>query len=176
MTYPIILTSRASVHAVLVVAALAVALPLTLEAQSPPDEQAAVLAVAESALAAVSRSDFAAFTDLMLDSAVTFSAGERNGQFRVQFRNRAQQRATPSGGRYTERGFHPEVRISGPLAMVWLPYDFYLDGKWSHCGVDAFTLLKSSGGWQIATLVWSVEQPPACQRHPAGPPPGAAPN
>ena len=176
MTYPIILTSRASVHAVLVVAALAVALPLTLEAQSPPDEQAAVLAVAESALAAVSRSDFAAFTDLMLDSAVTFSAGERNGQFRVQFRNRAQQRATPSGGRYTERGFHPEVRISGPLAMVWLPYDFYLDGKWSHCGVDAFTLLKSSGGWQIATLVWSVEQPPPCQRHPAGPPPGAAPN
>ena len=45
-----------------------------------------------------------------------------------------------------------------------------------HCGVDVFTLLKSEGGWRIATLVWSVEQPPACQRHPAGPPPGAAPN
>ena len=176
MTYPIISTSRASVHAVLVLAALAVAQPLTLAAQTPPNEQAAVLAVAESALAAVSRSDFAAFTDLMLDSAVTFSAGERNGQFRLQFRTRAQQRATPPGGRYTERGFHPEVRISGPLAMVWLPYDFYLDGKWSHCGVDAFTLLKSEGRWRIATVVWSVEQPPACQRHPSGPPPGASPN
>ena len=176
MTYPIIMSSRASVLAVLVLAALAIARPLRLNAQSPPNEQAAVLAVADSALAAISRSDFVAFTDLMLDSAVTFSAGERNGEFRLQFRTRAQQRATPPGGSYTERGFHPEVRVSGPLAMVWLPYDFYRDGKWSHCGVDVFTLLKSEGSWRIATLVWSVEQPPACQRHPAGPPPGAAPN
>ncbi len=145
-------------------------------AQARPAEQAAVLAVAESALAAISQSDFTAFTDLMLDSAVTFSAGERNGQFRIQFSTRAQQRATPTGRRYTERGFEPEVRVSGPLAMVWFPYDFYLDGKWSHCGVDAFTLLKSEQGWRIATLVWSVQQPPACQRHPAGPPPEAEPN
>jgi hypothetical protein len=172
---PIVMTSRPSIHVVLLLA-LAVAQPQRSDAQTGPNEQAAVLAVAESALAAVSRSDFSAFTDLMLDSAVTFSAGERNGQFRIQFRTRAQQRVTAVGGRYTERGFRPEVRISGPLAMVWLPYDFYLDGKWSHCGVDAFTLLKSDGGWRIATVVWSVEQPPACQRHPSGPPPGASPD
>jgi ketosteroid isomerase-like protein len=171
----ITLTSRAMASSTLGLA-LALALPLTLDAQDQPDDQAAVLAVADSALAAISRSDFAAFTDLMLDSAVTFSAGERNGQYRIQFRTRAQQRAIPPGGGFTERGFHPEVRVSGPLAMVWLPYDFYRDGKWSHCGVDVFTLLKSESGWRIATLVWSVEQPPACQRHPAGPPPGAAPN
>lgn len=156
--------------------ALALAVPLTLNAQTQLEDQGAVLAVAESALVAVTRSDFVAFTDLMLDSAVTFSAGERNGQFRLQFRTRAQQRATPPGGKYVERGFHPEVRISGPVAVIWLPYDFYLDGKWSHCGVDAFTLLKSQAGWRIATVVWSVEQPPACQRHPSGPPPGAASN
>lgn len=146
-----------------------------LRAQAQSSEDIVVLAVAESALAAVSRSDFIALTDLMLDSAVTFSAGERNGRFRVQFRTRAQERRTPGGREYTERGFRPEVRISGPLAVVWLPYDFYLDGHWSHCGVDAFTLLKVDDRWRIATLVWSVEQPPACDRHPSGPPPGAAP-
>jgi ketosteroid isomerase-like protein len=165
-------------HIVRAVVLLTVAFhpPLRLDAQARPDERAAVLAVAESALGAVSRSDFVAFTDLMLDSAVTFSAGERNGQFRLQFSTRAQQRATPTGGKYAERGFRPEVHLSGPLAMVWLPYDFYRDGKWSQCGVDAFTLLKADGRWRIATLVWSVEQPPACQRHPSGPPPGASPN
>jgi hypothetical protein len=66
--------------------------------------------------------------------------------------------------------------VSGPVAMVWLPYDFYSDGKWSHCGVDLFTFLKADGRWRIATLVWSVEQPPACAPHPDGPPAGAAPN
>lgn len=144
-----------------------------LSAQTAANDEAAALAVADSALAAITRSDFVALTDLMLDSAVTFSAGMRNGEYRVQFRSRAQQRATPSGGRYVERGFNPEVRISGPLAMVWLPYDFYLEGKWSHCGVDLFTLLRKDGGWRIATVAWSVEQPPDCARHPAGPPPGA---
>lgn len=144
-----------------------------LAGQAPNDESAAALAVAESSLAAISRADFVGFTDLMLDSAVTFSAGERNGQYQIRFSTRAGQRAASTGARLTERGFRPEVRISGPLAMVWLPYDFYVDNKWSHCGVDAFTLLKTTKGWRIATVVWSVEQPPACQRHPDGPPPGA---
>ncbi len=149
--------------------------PAILNAQTAAEDQAAVLAVTDSALAAISRADFVGLTDLMLDSAVTFSAGMRNGEFRVGFNSRAQWRAR-QGGRYTERGFRPEVKLSGPLAMVWLPYDFYLDGKWSHCGVDLFTFLKSEGRWRIATLVWSVEQPPACQPHPNGPPAGAQPN
>lgn len=144
----------------------------SLVAQSADD--AAVRAVVDSALAAVTRSDFVAFTDLMLDSAITFSAGQRNGQFGYQFSTRAQQRSSPGGARYVERGFRAEVRVSGPLAVAWVPYDFYLNGKWSHCGVDAFTLLKTEGRWRIASLGWSVEQPPACTRHPDGPPPGTS--
>ncbi len=141
-----------------------------IEAQSPADERARVIAVADSALAAVTRKDFVAFTDLMLDSAVTFSVRDANGQVQTSFRTRAAQRATQIGGALNERGFSPEVHISGPLAVVWMPYDFYADGKWSHCGVDTFTLLKAGGRWRIASLIWSVEQPPACQRHPDGPP------
>ena len=139
-------------------------------AQSPADERARVIALADSALAAVTRADFVAFTDLMLDSAVTFSASESAGQVRTSFRTRARERARRFNGTLTERGFRPEVHISGPLAVVWMPYDFYMDGKWSHCGVDAFTMLKSEGRWRIASLVWSVEQPPACEKHPSGPP------
>ena len=161
----------ASIPAVLI--ALCLGPAGNLSAQSAAGDEAAARAVADSALAAITRSDFIALTDLMLDSAVTFSAGLRNGEYRIQFRNRAQQRATSSGGRYVERGFNPEVRVSGPLAMLWLPYDFYRDGEWSHCGVDLFTLIKSDGGWRIATVAWSVEQPPDCARHPAGPPPEA---
>lgn len=146
--------------------------PGALRAQAPDPEAAAILAVTDSALAAVTRSDFIAFTDLMLDSAVTFSAGMRNGEFRMQFARRAQERRLPATGRYVERGFRPEVRVSGPLAMAWLPYDFYRNGEWSHCGVDLFTLLKVEGRWRIAALAWSVEQPPACSAHPEGPPEG----
>ncbi len=149
---------------------LLVAAPL--RAQAPAEDEAAILAVTDSALAAVTRSDFIAFTDLMVDSAVTFSVGMRNGEFRLQFMRRAQARRVPATGRYVERGFRPELRVSGPLAMVWLPYDFYRNGEWSHCGVDLFTLVKAEGRWRIAAMAWSVEQPPACTAHPEGPPAG----
>lgn len=140
-------------------------------AQAPADDRAQVLALADSALATISRNDFVALTDLMLDSAVTFSAGERDGKAWTSFRTRAAQRAMQSDRTFTERGFDPQVMVSGPIAVVWLPYDFYLDGAWSHCGVDAFTMLKAEAGWRIATIAWSVAQPPACRAHPDGPPP-----
>jgi hypothetical protein len=155
-------------------AVLAVMFAPALSAQAAGGDEAAALAVADSALAAISRSDFVGFTDLMLDSAVTFSAGMRNGQFQAWFSSRAQQRAMTTSSRFTERGYHPTVLVSGPVAMVWLPYDFYRDGEWSHCGVDVFTLVRAGSGWRIATMAWSVEQPPACSPHPDGPPAGAA--
>ena len=157
------------VAAVVVGLAAAVSAPDAVSAQAPQDDRSVVLAVADSALAAISRNDFIAFTDLMLDSAVTFSAGVRDGRAWTSFRTRAQERAARSDRAYTERGFNPTVLVSGPIAMVWMPYDFHLDGAWSHCGVDVFTLLKGPAGWRIATLGWSIEQPPACQPHPEGP-------
>ena len=85
-------------------------------------------------------------------------------------RTRAEQRAATTNSKVTERGFRPEVRVNGPLAMVWYPYDLYVDGKWSHCGVDVFTMIRTEGRWRIATMSWSAEQPPACEKHPDGPP------
>jgi hypothetical protein len=61
------------------------------------------------------------------------------------------------------------------MASVWLPYDLWIDGKWSHCGIDHFTLVQVGTAWRIANLTYSVEQPPACKLHPAGTPPGHTP-
>ena len=62
--------------------------------------------------------------------------------------------------------------VSGAVAVVWLPYDFYVEGAWSHCGVDVFTLVRVETGWRIASLAYSVQQPPECRPHPDGPPQG----
>jgi hypothetical protein len=126
--------------------------------------------VADSALAAISRGDMTALTDLMLPEAVLFPTTTRDGAPRYSVRTRAEQRTSPARSVFTERGFRPEVRVNGPVAVVWYPYDFYIDGKWSHCGVDVFTLINSDARWRIATMVWSAEQPPVCEKHPDGPP------
>jgi len=130
----------------------------------------AVLALADTALALITRGDVVGLTDLMLPEARTFSSRQRDGQWQYRSMTREQQRNTPFNGRIDERGFGPIALVSGPLAVVWMPYDLYVNGAWSHCGVDAFTLYKVAGAWRIATMAWSVEQPPACARHPNGPP------
>ena len=42
-----------------------------------------------------------------------------------------------------------EVRIQDNVAMVWNDYVFYVDGVADHCGIDAFLLVRETGGWKI---------------------------
>lgn len=72
--------------------------------------------------------------------------------------------------RMQERIWSPEVRIHGTIASVWAPYDFWIDGKFSHCGVDAFDLIKTEDGWKLAGGVYTLES--KCDPSPLGPPQG----
>ncbi|MFC0515421.1 nuclear transport factor 2 family protein [Mucilaginibacter angelicae] len=60
---------------------------------------------------------------------------------------------TPHKGVYDERVTFADIKIDGPLASVWAPYKFYLDDKYSHCGVDVFQLMKTNDGWKIIYIV-----------------------
>jgi hypothetical protein len=66
-----------------------------------------------------------------------------------------------------ERMWNPEVRIRGSIASVWTPYDFWRDGKLSHCGIDAFELVKTEAGWRLAGGTYTVEN--KCEPSPLGP-------
>jgi hypothetical protein len=48
-----------------------------------------------------------------------------------------------------ERIANVEVRIDDNLATVWNDYAFYVDGVLDHCGVDAFTLVRTTEGWKV---------------------------
>lgn len=57
-----------------------------------------------------------------------------------------------------ERIWDPQVLIHDRIAVVWAPYDFQLNGEFSHCGIDSFNLLKTGEGWKIASIVYTVER------------------
>jgi len=70
---------------------------------------------------------------------------------------------------YLERMWDPTVRIHGAIATVWTPYDFHVNGEFSHCGVDAFQLLRADSGWMITGGTYTVERT-GCAPSPLGPP------
>ncbi len=57
--------------------------------------------------------------------------------------------ATPHLLPYDERILSSEVRIDANLATVWAEYEFWNGTKFSHCGFDAFQLIKTEKGWKI---------------------------
>lgn len=60
---------------------------------------------------------------------------------------------TAHKGVWDERIVIADIKIDGDLASVWAPYKFYLDDKFSHCGVDVFQLMKTTAGWKIIYIV-----------------------
>ena len=51
---------------------------------------------------------------------------------------------------FRERYWDAVVLTDGNIASVWAPYDFFSNGKFSHCGVDLFYLVKENKEWTIA--------------------------
>ena len=45
------------------------------------------------------------------------------------------------------------VKIDADLASVWTPYQFYYEGKFSHCGVNSFQLVRIKGQWKIQYII-----------------------
>ncbi len=72
-------------------------------------------------------------------------------------------------GGLLERMWNPTVMIHRDLATVWTPYDFHIDGKFSHCGVDSFQLVREKGRWRVLSVAYTVE-PTGCAPSPLGTP------
>lgn len=51
-----------------------------------------------------------------------------------------------------------DINIHKGMASAWVPYEFYIDEKFSHCGVDIFTLFEMDGIWKIISVAYTVEK------------------
>lgn len=51
----------------------------------------------------------------------------------------------------------PKVLMHGAIAVVWADYEFHLNGKLHHCGVDSMSLVKTPEGWKIAGVVYTTQ-------------------
>ena len=72
---------------------------------------------------------------------------------------------------FLERMWDPAVYVQGQVAMVWTPYDFFLNGEFSHCGIDVFTMLEGEDGWRVTSITYDVVRE-GCPPSPLGPPVG----
>jgi hypothetical protein len=50
------------------------------------------------------------------------------------------------------------ILVDHEIATAWVPYEFYLNGKFSHKGVDVFLLVKTGNEFKIQTLLYNMQK------------------
>jgi hypothetical protein len=134
--------------------AVLIAIGTPLRAQDP--ERTAVLATVQKVFTAMKTRDTALLRQAFDTTARLAGVSTRNGPASVRLTAPAAFGAAiasaPAGDVWNERIWDPEVRIDGDVAQVWAYYTFHRNNTFSHCGVDAFMLLKVGSEWKITQL------------------------
>ena len=124
-----------------------------LRAQSAEDS---VKSVINNMFTAMKNADPVLLKKCFADSMVLQTIAAKDGKLVV--RNEAPQGfidfvGTLKADDADERISFDVVRVDGPLASAWTPYNFYFKGKFSHCGVNSFQLVRFNGEWKIQYLI-----------------------
>ena len=140
--------------AVALFALAALAAPAAVSAQGA--DTAAVLKTIEGFTAALRAKDSLGMRALLHEQArFTLLRPAQGGGVRVMILDAAtfpRLTSDPKGPTYDEPIRNPKVTIDGDLATVWAEYQVRLEGKVSHCGYDAFDLVRHAGGWKILNV------------------------
>lgn len=130
-----------------------------------------VQAASQALFDALGSRDTAALRALMLPTGVFVASVD--GDVRVSDVDQITESLGSGGPALLERMWDPEVRVSAGIATVWTRYDFHRDGTFSHCGIDAFQLVKAADGeWRVASVIYTVQRE-GCAPSPLGPPPAS---
>ena len=142
------------------------------QAQSAPvSDSAAVIAVVQRLFDAMATRDTTTARALMLPNSrvISVRSGPNGLSVRVQSDSAFIRSLAAAREALLERMWNPAVRVHGGLADLGAPYDFHQGGRFSHCGVDSFSLVRGPNGWLVASITYTLEQT-GCAPSPLGPP------
>jgi len=149
-----------------IAALLLVAVAPVGRAQSSDEKD--VVAAAQKLFDAMTAHDSAAARAVIVPEGRLFSANDE-GKVASQTLEEFAARLSASKAQMLERIWNPKVFVRGRIAHLWAEYDFHLNGKFHHCGVDSIALVKSADGWKI-TDVEDTRETSGCAPSPLGPP------
>jgi len=139
-------------------------------AQAPRTPRDSVIAAVNEFFRAMTTRDTTATNRVQFTDGVSFAVRAQGDTFAISRRGNEgwiRQLATMRDT-VVERMWEPVVQVHGPIATVWAPYDIHRNRQFVHCGVDAFTLIRTTTGWKIATAAYTAE-PTGCAPSPLGP-------
>lgn len=123
-------------------------------------------------MTAISESDYEAMAAIQTSDGMTYQwrpAADGNMQITRHPNTYWMDPSQDTGDVYRERYWSPTVLIRGGVAVVWAPYEFQINGKTNHCGIDVIDFVKIDGEWFVSNGMWTVEPDSCDELRPADP-------
>lgn len=149
---------------ILYILMLMCAASFTIQAQNSNDDKKAAGDVADKLFAAMKAKNYEQIKVLFLDGGkLTALDQPKTGKGFSTTRNFtgdsfAKMISEAKAPEFIEKMPAKDVRIYGDSAVVIGRYTFHVGEKFSHCGTNAFHLLRSNGEWKIANASTTIEQ------------------
>ncbi|MEO0573448.1 MAG: nuclear transport factor 2 family protein [Bacteroidota bacterium] len=83
----------------------------------------------------------------------------RNKQGITQFKSQSIERLyesivrIPDSISFEEKLTSWSIQVDRTMANAWVGYEFWLNGNFSHCGINSFQMVNFDGDWKIVYLI-----------------------
>ncbi|MCC1483679.1 nuclear transport factor 2 family protein [Winogradskyella immobilis] len=135
---------------------LVIALSFNLNAQT--SQESAVKETIIKFFEAFHKQDSIALKSMVTDDIILQSISKNNEGKTVLNKSEFNRFVTSIASIPKERNFQEKltdfsIQVDGDMANAWTPYEFWIDNKFSHCGVNSFQLIRINSEWKIIYLV-----------------------
>lgn len=122
------------------------------------DDQQQVKQVIEAFFEGFHKQDSAAMKNLVTDD-VVLQTTARNKQGKTLFKTEKFEKlissitSIPDSISFQEKLTSFSIQVDRTMANAWVGYEFWLNGEFSHCGINSFQLINFDGEWKIIYLI-----------------------
>ncbi|NKI32508.1 nuclear transport factor 2 family protein [Croceivirga thetidis] len=121
-------------------------------------EKESVKKVVEGFFEAFHKQDSMAMKSYMGENVVLQTTG-RNKEGKTMYRSQPIEKlyesivSIPDSISFEERLTSWNVQVDRTMANAWVGYEFWLNDKFSHCGINSFQMVNFDGEWKIIYLI-----------------------
>lgn len=122
------------------------------------DEKEAVRKVVETFFEGFHKQDSVLMKSVLADDVVLQTTG-RNKEGKTLFRNEKIAKlitsitSIPDSVIFEEKLTSWSIQVDRTMANAWVGYEFWLNGNFSHCGINSFQMVNFDGDWKIIYLI-----------------------
>lgn len=121
-------------------------------------EEQQIKQIVETFFEGFHKQDSTIIKSTVADNVVLQTTG-RNAEGKTQFRNEEFSQFLksivniPDSIKFQEKLTSFSIQVDRTMANAWVGYEFWLNDKFSHCGINSFQMVNFDGEWKIIYLI-----------------------